>query len=66
MKRKYSVIVRSRVHGAVLGTRDEERLFVRPDAAAPVESRLAQRGARDGGDGGERERGRADAQSRGR
>ena len=56
MKRKHSVIVRSHVHGAVLGTLDERRFFVRPDAAAPVESRLAQRGARDGEDDAERNR----------
>ena len=34
MKRKNSVIVRSRASGAVLGTLEEERLFVRDAAAA--------------------------------
>ena len=39
MKRKYSLIVGTRVHGAVLGTLDEERLFDRP--AADLELALA-------------------------
>ena len=51
MKRKNSVIARSHVHGAVLGTLDERRFFVRPDAAAAA-ARFVEQNSRDGGDGG--------------
>ena len=60
MKRKNTVIARSHVHGAVLGTLDERRFFVRPDAAAAA-ARFVEQNSRDGGDGGERDHGRADA-----